>query len=193
MMTQEQAASREGLWNDEALVERVVSTGDKGSFEPLVERFRKPVMKLLYRMTGDYEGSLELAQETFLRAWNYLGSYRRDMRFHSWLFKIAHNTAVDYMAKRRRMQDHETALEDTQVDLKKNGWEKSVERGMYVQELLIKLREPYKTAIVLRYMEDLSYEEIAQIMETNVAQVKNHLFRGRIYLLESAREVKHNG
>ena len=179
--------------DDEALVDRIVKSGDKNHFEPIVERYKRPIMKLLYRMTGDYETSMELAQETFLKAWNYLKSYHREMKFHSWLFKIAHNLAIDHISKKRRRMENETPLDEVAQDFKKNGWEKRVEGGMYVQSLLDKLRDPYRTAVILRFMEDLTYEDIASIMETTVEQVKNYLFRGRKYLLELAGEVKYDG
>ncbi len=181
----------EGASTDEEIIERVLKFRDKNTFELVVERYKKPVMTIAYRMTGDYEGSVEVAQETFVKAWSYLRSYRREMRFSSWLFKIAANEAKDFLSRRRRNIEHESPLEDKESIRIQTGWEEKAEGGIMVQSLLNDLKEPYKTAVILRFMEDLSYEEIAKIMECSIEQVKNYLFRGRKYLLTLAREGKH--
>lgn len=181
----------EGASRDEEIIERVLKSRDKNTFELVVERYKKPVMTIAYRMTGDYEGSVEIAQETFIKAWSYLRSYRREMRFSSWLFKIAANQANDFLARRRRNIEHESPLEDKESVQPQNNWQEKTEGGILVQSLLNELREPYKTAVILRFMEDLTYEEIGQIMECSIEQVKNYLFRGRKYLLTLAREGTH--
>jgi len=179
----------ESALSDEDLVARILESGDRNAFAPIVERYRKPVMKLMYRMTGDYDGSLELAQETFIKAWSYLKSYRAGMRFSSWLFKIAANLAVDFNRKRSIRMEREGPLDDGGPEVAVKGWEQTLERGLFVTHLLGSLKEPYKTAVVLRFMRDLSYDEIAKIMQTTVEQVKNYLFRGRKHLLELAKEA----
>ncbi|MHC9541150.1 MAG: RNA polymerase sigma factor [Vulcanimicrobiota bacterium] len=181
----------EGASRDEEIIERVLKSRDKNTFELVVERYKKPVMTIAYRMTGDYEGSVEIAQETFIKAWSYLRSYRREMRFSSWLFKIAANQANDFLARRRRNIERESPLEDKESVQPQNNWQEKAEGGILVQSLLNELREPYKTAVILRFMEDLTYEEIGQIMECSIEQVKNYLFRGRKYLLTLAREGTH--
>jgi len=178
----------EGASGDEELVERVLKSRDRNSFELIVERYRKPVMTIAYRMTGDYEGSVEIAQETFIKAWRYLGSYRPDMRFSSWLFKIAANEARDHAGRKRRSLEHEISLEDRESGPLESSWQEKTDGAIMVQSLLDELREPYKTAVILRFMEDLSYEEISRIMDCSIEQVKNYLFRGRKYLLTLARE-----
>lgn len=178
------------LENEDELIERVQRHREKASFEPLVERYKQPVMKLLYRMTGDYDGSLELAQETFLRAWKYIGSYQPGMRFSSWLFKIAANLANEHNSARRKHLEREEPLDETTAkEPRTEGFEQALEGGIYVQSLLDKVREPYKTAVILRFMEDMSYGEIAAVMETTIENVKNYLFRGRKYMLELAKEA----
>jgi len=164
--------------DDEKLAARALK-GDKKSFEILVNRYSKPVMSLIYRMTGDYDGSLDLAQETFLKSWKYLKSYREGMKFSSWLFKIAANLAKDYKVKYNRNLDCEESVK--QVAYKENP-----EGGLYIKSLLEKLEEPYKTAIILRFMNDLTYGEISEIMSVSPEQVKNYIFRGRKSLIKLA-------
>ncbi|MEQ8188274.1 MAG: sigma-70 family RNA polymerase sigma factor [Candidatus Eremiobacterota bacterium] len=155
--------------------------GDKKSFEILVNRYSKPVMSLIYRMTGDYDGSLDLAQETFLKSWKYLKSYREGMKFSSWLFKIAVNLAKDYKVKYNRNLDCQESVEQ-------GAYKEDPEGGLYIKSLLEKLEEPYKTAIILRFMNDLTYGEISEIMSVSPEQVKNYIFRGRKSLIKLARE-----
>lgn len=173
---------------DEVLVAKVLREGDKDSFEPLVERYKKPVLTLLFRMTGDYQASLELAQETFLKAWNHLRSYNSDRRFSSWIFKIAHNCAIDH--NRQKARSREMEREICRQEATTANREKHLEENLFLQQLIDKLKEPYKTAVVLRFMGDLSYDEIGRIMEATLQQVKNYLFRGRKKLLQLAAEVK---
>ncbi|MEQ8169206.1 MAG: sigma factor, partial [Candidatus Eremiobacterota bacterium] len=95
---------------DEKFVKKVLK-GDKKSFEILVNSYSKPVMSLIFKMTGDYDISLDLAQETFLKSWKYLKSYREGMKFSSWLFKIAANVVKDYKLKYKRNLSCENFLE----------------------------------------------------------------------------------
>ncbi len=165
---------------DEKLVSKVLK-GDKKSFEILVNRYSKPVMSLIFRMTGDYDGSLDLAQETFLKSWKYLKSYREGMKFSSWLFKIAVNLAKDYGVKYNRILACKESVEQA-------AYKENPEEGLYVKSLLERLEEPYKTAVILRFMNDLTYGEISEIMSVSPEQVKNYIFRGRKSLIKLARE-----
>ncbi len=170
--------------DDEKLAGKSIK-GDKKSFEILVNRYSKPVMSLIYRMTGDYDGSLDLAQETFLKSWKYLKSYREGMKFSSWLFKIAVNLAKDYMVKYKRTLNQEVSIEDNQSVA---SYSRNPEGGLYIKSLLERLEEPYRTAIILRFMSDFTYGEISEIMSVSPEQVKNYIFRGRKSLIKLARE-----
>jgi len=170
---------------DEKLVSKVIK-GDKKSFEILVNRYRRPVMKLLFRMTGDYDISLDLGQETFLKSWKYLKSYREGMKFSSWLFKIAANLAKDY--KYKNSMKYEESIEDNKSI---QSYKENPENGLYIKSLLEKLEEPYKTAIILRFISDFTYDEISEIMAVSPEQVKNYIFRGRKFLIKLAREEEY--
>jgi RNA polymerase sigma-70 factor, ECF subfamily len=175
---------------DQELLSELLRSGNPDDFSELVERFKKPIMKLAYRMTGDYEGSLEVAQETFIRAWRSKNTYDRRRPFPPWLFKIAANLSRDLMAKRRTRK--EESLDTQEIPGEQAGagnWQDGVIANISVQQLLTKLEEPYRTALILRFMQDLSYDDIAHIMETTPEQVKNYLFRGRRKMAELAKEV----
>ncbi|MDQ7824240.1 MAG: RNA polymerase sigma factor [Candidatus Eremiobacteraeota bacterium] len=175
---------------DQEVMGRLFVSGDPDDFQELVERFKKPVMKLVYRMTGDYEGSLEVAQETFIKAWRSRKAYDRKRPFTPWLFKIAANAASDFIAKKRaKGEEPLESAEGPGEGLQGCHWQDSVIGNISAQELLSKLDEPYRTALILRFVEDLTYDDIARVMETTAAQVKNYLFRGRQKLAGIAKEV----
>jgi RNA polymerase sigma-70 factor (ECF subfamily) len=99
----------------------------------------------------------------------------------SWLFKIAVNLAKDYSVKYNRNLACKESVEQA-------AYKENLEEGLYVKSLLERLEEPYKTAVILRFMNDLTYGEISEIMSVSPEQVKNYIFRGRKSLIKLARE-----
>src|SRR5215475_13227987 len=91
---------------DQDLVANAVS-GAEGSFEELVRRYQRPISAYVYRMVGDYEAALDLTQEIFIKVYNSLARYRAEFKFSTWIYKIAHNCAVDYL---RRVNVREQSL-----------------------------------------------------------------------------------
>ena len=174
----------EVVQDDKEIVSRVLA-GDKKCFEILVNRYKKPLLKVIFRIIGDYDASLDILQETFLRAWKYLKSYRSEQKFSSWLFKIATNLSRDYHKSYKKDREKEKKLGNKADTCR---WEDVKDNKIYVTHILKGLKEPYRTAIVLRFIKDFKYDEIAHIMEVTTEQVKNYLFRGRKYLLEILRE-----
>jgi len=181
---------KENMEEEREIISRVLA-GDRKAFEFIVNRYKNPVMKIVFRSTGNYDASLDITQETFFKAWKYLKSYRPDMRFSSWIFKIATNLARDYNKTCKESLNGEEILME-HITLKYETENYSPDNEIYIRSLLQKLDEPYRTAIILRYIRDLNYDEIANIMEVNPGQVKNYLFRGRKYLLNLAGEEEYN-
>src|SRR3954466_4317958 len=96
-----QAASLKSLTNasgDADLVVRALA-GREDGFEELVRRYQRPIVAYVYRMVGDYDTALDLAQEVFIKVYNSLGRYRPEFKFSTWIYKIAHNSAVDYLRR----------------------------------------------------------------------------------------------
>jgi len=181
---------KENMEEEREIISRVLA-GDRKAFELIVNRYKNPVMKIVFRSTGNYDASLDITQETFFKAWKYLKSYRPDMKFSSWIFKIATNLARDYNKTcKESLKGEEILMEH--ITLKYETENYSPDNEIYIQSLLQKLDEPYRTAIILRYIRDLNYDEIANIMEVTAGQVKNYLFRGRKYLLNLAGEEEYN-
>lgn len=161
--------------------------GDKQAFSRLVQAYQRPVYNLTYRMLGSIEEAEDAAQETFLRAYARLSQYDPTMKFSTWLFSIANHHCIDRLRKRRATHisiDDNPVLENMEGDLPQP--ESSAlgrEQSLELQALINLLEPEYRTPLVLRYWEELSYEEIAETMGMTVAAVKSRLFRARQQLM----------
>ncbi len=162
--------------------------GDRQAFSLLVEAYSRPVYNLTYRMLGNPQEAEDAAQETFLRAYSRLEQYDAAHKFSTWVFSIANHYCIDKLRKRRTVQisiDDNPVLQNLEGD--EPAPEASALRGENqgeVQELMALLDPEYRTALVLRYWEDLSYEEIAASLEISVPAVKSRLFRARQRMAE---------
>lgn len=173
-------------WMEQQWVE-AARGGDKGAFSRLVQAYQRPVFNLTYRMLGSSEEAEDAAQETFLRAYSRLGQYDPQMKFSTWVFSIANHHCIDRLRKRRGTHisiDDNPVLENL-VEETPQPEHQALEReqGAELQSLIALLDPDYRTPLVLRYWEELSYEEIAQSMGVTVAAVKSRLFRARQQLM----------
>ena len=174
--------------NDQQLVQRV-QRGDKSAFDLLVLKYQHRVLKLVGRFVSDAAEAQDVAQEAFLKAYRALPSFRGDSAFYTWLYRIAINTAKNFLvSNRRRPVDFDLDMQDPdQYD--RHAKLKDVEtpeRVMLTEEIrevveraMQQLPEDLRTAIVLREIEGLSYEEIAEAMDCPVGTVRSRIFRAR--------------
>ena len=173
---------------DAQLVKRVQS-GDKGAFDLLVLKYQHKIVNLVMRYVRDPDQALDITQEAFVKAYRALPRFRGDSAFYTWLYRIAVNTAKNYLAsQRRRPMDVELDLQDPeQYDLHAKLKETDTPEGVMIsQELretvekaINSLPEDLRTAIVLRELDGMSYEEIAETMECPVGTVRSRIFRAR--------------
>ena len=173
---------------DTKLVKRV-QKGDKGAFDMLVLKYQHKIVNLVMRYVRDPEQALDIAQEAFIKAYRALPRFRGDSAFYTWLYRIAVNTAKNHLAaQRRRPIDIELDLQDPeQYDLHAKLKETDTPEGVTISEELQKtvekaiqlLPEDLRTAIILRELDGMSYEEIAQTMECPVGTVRSRIFRAR--------------
>ncbi|HKE93585.1 MAG TPA: RNA polymerase sigma factor RpoE [Povalibacter sp.] len=174
--------------NDQQLVQRV-QKGDKAAFDLLVRKYQHRVLKLVSRFVNDAAEAEDVAQEAFLKAYRALPAFRGDSAFYTWLYRIAINTAKNTLvSNRRRPVDFDLDLQDPeqhdrQAMLKDGDTPEGVLltdeiRGV-VERALEQLPEDLRTAIVLRELEGLSYEEIAEAMDCPVGTVRSRIFRAR--------------
>lgn len=173
---------------DQELVRRV-QHGDKQAFDVLVRKYQQKIVKLISRYVRDQDEALDVAQETFIKAYRALANFRGDSAFYTWLYRIAINTAKNYLvAQSRRPPDTDIDAEDAvqfdgdsrlrETDLPEQLVHRDeVERVIY--EAIDALPEDLRTAITLRELEGLSYEEIAQAMDCPIGTVRSRIFRAR--------------
>jgi RNA polymerase sigma-70 factor, ECF subfamily len=173
-------------WLEQGWVE-AARRGDKQAFSQLVQAYQRPVYNLTYRMLGNSEEAEDAAQETFLRAYARLSQYDPQMKFSTWVFSIANHHCIDRLRKRRATHisiDDNPVLENLHEDTPQPEHQALEQEQSVELQGLINLLEPeYRTPLVLRYWEEMSYEEIAQAMGVTVAAVKSRLFRARQQLM----------
>ena len=174
--------------SDLELVRRV-QRGERGAFDLLVLKYQHKVVKLVARMLRDPAEAEDVAQEAFVKAYRAIGSFRGDSAFYTWLYRIAVNTARNTMASRqRRPLDYEADLsegEQSAVESRMRHGDTpeavalSDEIHHTVNGAIGALPEDLRTAIILREVEGLSYEEIAEAMDCPVGTVRSRIFRAR--------------
>jgi RNA polymerase sigma-70 factor (ECF subfamily) len=173
---------------DQQLVRRV-QAGDKSAFNLLVLKYQHRVLKLVSRFVNDAAEAEDVAQEAFIKAYRALASFRGDSAFYTWLYRIAINTAKNALvSNRRRPVDFDLDLQDPEqydrhARLKEGDTPEGVlltdEIREVVERAMEQLPEDLRTAIVLRELEGLSYEEIAEAMDCPVGTVRSRIFRAR--------------
>ena len=174
--------------SDQQLVERV-QAGDKAAFDLLVRKYQHRVLKLVSRFVPDAAEAEDVAQEAFIKAYRALASFRGDSAFYTWLYRIAINTAKNALvSNRRRPVDFDLDLQDPEqydrhARLKDGDTPEGVllteEIRSVVERAMEQLPEDLRTAIILRELEGLSYEEIAEAMDCPVGTVRSRIFRAR--------------
>lgn len=185
---------------DQQLVERV-QQGDKRAFDLLVIKYQRRLARLLSRFVRDPAEVEDIAQETFIKAYRALASFRGDSAFYTWLYRIGVNTAKNFLVSQGRKQpvtitgfDAEEAKNfEGAGQLREVNTPESELMGKQVaqtvNQALEALPEELRTAITLREIEGLSYEEIADIMNCPIGTVRSRIFRAREAVAEKLRPL----
>jgi len=174
---------------DRQLVERA-RQGDKRAFELLVEKYQRRLLRLLSRMVRDPDEVEDIAQETFIKAYRALPNFRGDAAFYTWLYRIGVNTAKNYLASRNktmRTVSDQAIDDDDEPDERLMAQDNNTPETelvskqivLAVNEAVDALPEELRSAISLREMEGLSYEEIAELMGCPIGTVRSRIFRAR--------------
>jgi RNA polymerase sigma-70 factor, ECF subfamily len=185
--------------SDHALLE-ATRTGDGDAFAELMSRYRNQITSYIYRMTNDYDGAVDLAQETFVRLYRAADRYQSSYAFSTYIYRIATNLAISELRKRKRRR----LVSLTGFFQSKDGSEASeldpidehplqdlemvaTERRLAVQRAIGTLPEKYRAPLILRDVEGRSYEEISRILQTSEGTVKSRISRARDFLREKMR------
>lgn len=185
---------------DDADLAVAARKGSQDACTLLVTRFERPVYNLVARLVQDPALAEDLTQDAFLKMFRGLAGYDESLRFSSWLFRIAHNTAIDHLRQRRlllatpRLDDDGEEVDPLAglPDLKGDSPEHAAARKQIAAVLdraIDTLRPEYRAVVVLRHHEDLDYDEIAEVMDLPLGTVKTYLHRARKDLAQRLKEA----
>ena len=184
----------------------LAASGSEKAYRELLDRYQRPVFSLIYRMVRDRERAEDLAQETFVKVFNHIGSFNPKYKFSSWIFKIASNLTIDAIRKkdldtvsldgsRNASTPDEVDATRITVESRDENPEEFVEAkelGEEIERAIGELRPEYRTAILLRHVEGRPYEEIAEIMGVPLGTVKTYIHRARGELKETLAHLRIN-
>ena len=187
---------------DNNLVEEFIA-GNDAAFTQLVARYKDPIINYINMMVGNYDVAADLAQETFLRVYQNIGRYNSMYQFSTWIYRIATNLAIDEIRYRKRrgqvfyrnVWENQTdgAAEEREFALRDYGRNPSdevlrKESGQVMGDAIRSLPPKYRTAFVMKEVQELSYDEIAKILKTSPGTIKSRLHRARELL---QRKLEH--
>ena len=164
--------------------------GDQDAFASLVQRHQHRIFNMVLRMLQDYEEASEITQEAFLAAWIGLPSFRGEARFATWLYRIAYNCALKQLERRKRERLLRAAIEAEQILEEVNNQKQAEDilelraQQTIIREQLEKLPTKYRIVLILRHLQAMTYEEMADILTIPIGTIKSHLFRARHLLKE---------
>ena len=168
---------------------RRVQQGDKSAFDLLVLKYQHKIVHLVNRYVKDQHEAQDVAQDTFIKAYRAIAEFRGDSAFYTWLYRIAINTAKNYLLSRsRRHFDYEVDVQDAeQVEMASQLKELDTPDTLIMNEQIVEtiklaianLPEDMRVAITLREFEGMSYEEIADAMDCPIGTVRSRIFRAR--------------
>lgn len=185
--------------SDEELIKRFTE-GDERAFVQLMRRHKDPITNFVFRFLGNYDDSIDVAQETFLRVFRFGHTYAGDVKFTTWLYTIASNLAKSELKRYRRKHGSslQTVFRKSEDDA---SWDVPDEAYMpdervdsntiaqTVQAALMKISPTYREMIILRDLQQLSYDEIAEVTKTELGTVKSRINRGRLQLQHELKDL----
>ena len=186
-------AAQEAVLPDEEVVRRVLS-GEEDLFQVLIRRYQTRILGYVARMVGSREDAVDLSQDIFVKVFGALERYDPQYKFSTWLFRIAGNTAIDHLRKRRPRTVPLEAVDSQgggvspreyrSHDPDPYGKLRNLERGEAIASAIAALPTEFRELITLRHFAGLSYEQIAEVKDMPLGTVKNKLFRARVVLKE---------
>jgi len=177
----------------ETRLARLAKTGDRGAFADLVDLYKDKIYHLAYRMLGNRQEAEDVVQETFLRVYRSLERYDESMKFSTWIYRIGTNLSIDRLRKRKATYslDAEVAPDGEGTDWHgmlaseeptPEGQVLLSETQRRIREAIETLPKKYKSVVVLKYLHDMSLQEIGDVLDMPVTTVKTRVHRGREFL-----------
>lgn len=183
--------------SDEELIIEFQKKGTESAFEIIVQRYKNPLTNYVFRFLGDYQACNDVVQETMIKVYRYKDTYSSVAKFSTWIYTIAGNLArTEYRRQRRRkfFSINDYGEEHKTYDLPDEAYRPDVmtDSGIkdeIIQNALLKVKDVYREAVILRDIEGMSYEEIAEILGVNEGTVKSRINRGRSQLQELLKDI----
>ena len=175
---------------DDTQLVKTSQQGSQDAFALLVQRHQRFVFNLSLRMVQDYEDASEVTQEAFLAAWQGLPSFRGEARFATWLYRIAYHCCLRQLERRQRERDLQAIIEAEQgrEGLHREQRAQDIleqrDRQAMVREQMAYLPTMYRSVLILRHLQEMTYEEMTDILSMPIGTIKTHLFRARHLLKE---------
>lgn len=189
----------ESSLEDDVLVKKAIG-GNEGAYKKLVDKYERALFFHILKMVKDREQVEDLVQETFVKAFDNLNTYSTNYAFSTWLYRIATNHTIDYLRKKKLKTlsiDSPVKTKDGEMEIQLPDESAATDREIIrkqrqkiVQEAIEDLPEKYRKVIQLRHMEEKSYQEIADILDSPLGTVKAHIFRARELLYKELKERK---
>lgn len=163
--------------SDELLLIRECLMGHPESFEALVDKYQKPIFNVALRMLNNHEDARDVTQSVFVKAFEKLDTYSPKYKFFSWIYRMVINDSINFINKRKRLDELDPKMIAPEKGPEQEYHE--IELSERIQDALMQLQIDYRAVIVLRHFEDLSYREIAFVLDLPEKTVKSRLFTSR--------------
>lgn len=185
------------LWLSQQI--KQIKKGNHEAFGEIIEQYQGQIYQHCYRMLGNHHDAQELTQEAFLKAYSNIHTFKRDRQFAPWLYRIASNLCIDYLRKKKPLTILDQEIKGTEditltdqvessFDSPEEAYEQ-LEEKQTIEDFLLTLPPKYRSVIVLKYIQDFSLQEIADVLDLPIGTVKTHLYRGREALRKSIRKM----
>jgi RNA polymerase sigma-70 factor, ECF subfamily len=167
---------------DEGIIEQVLA-GNTHIFSELVNRYKNKVFSLVYRFTNDYGDAQDISQEVFINVFRKLYTFSEKASFSTWVYRISYNYCIDWTRKNKKrlrqepVYDEQIELADTGMNVEESFLE--MQKRVHLRKAILQLDEKYRNVLILFHFQELSYEEIGEVMQLPVKTVETRLYRGR--------------
>ena len=169
---------------DNLCIERFLS-GDNEGFADLVRKYQDRVLNIVYSLIGRDRESEDIAQEAFLKVYHNLKTFRQNSKFSTWLYRIVVNTAYDFLRKRENFVSDEVALQKS-INIQNSPVDNLLkqEKEAMLEKALVNVPLKFRTALVLKDIEGLSYKQISEVLGCGIGTVESKIYRARQFLKE---------
>lgn len=183
--------------SDEELIIEFQKNNDEKAFEILIQRFKNPLTNYVYRFLGDYDSCVDVVQETFIKVYRYKNNYSSVAKFSTWVYTIAGNLArTEYQRRKRKnlFSINSYGEENKTYEIPDESYRPDIStdanmKKEIIQKALMKIRDSYREAVILRDIQELSYDEISEILGIEVGTVKSRINRGRTELKKYLKDI----